>query len=304
MSRTRIRSGFTLIELLVVIAIIAILIGLLLPAVQKVREAAARMKCQNHLKQVGLAVHNYHDTLQAFPPGQLNLWGQNTVGNGNIRECWMQQVLSHMEQDNLYRQIQTFRATTLTCFIPGADNKIATLICPSDPSGGKNVTVPGNAQGFHGNYVLCAGSTIYGNNGGGANMNGVAYPLSAVKITDISDGTTNTLLGSEVLVVPDTGTHDLRGRYHNTWEGNNLFSTLNVPNTTVGDRSQYCNNNRFAPCQSNGSDNLIQSARSMHTGGVNVLLADGSVRFVSNTINATTWTNLGSRTGGEVISNF
>jgi prepilin-type processing-associated H-X9-DG protein len=121
----------------------------------------------------------------------------------------------------------------------------------------------------------------------------------------VTDGTSNTLMGSEVLVVPDTTQHDLRGRVYNTWQGNTLFSTLYPPNTPVGDVSSYCFNfPPSAPCQGLSTTNVVQSARSQHTGGVNTLLADGSVRFVSNTVALTTWQWLGTRAGGEELANY
>jgi len=304
------RTGFTLIELLVVIAIIAILIGLLLPAVQKVRAAAARMSCSNNFKQLGLALHNHEGALGTFPPGQLNYLGQNHLTNGNIRQCWMHQLLPYMEQDNLHRALKASEAGTGTYYFPGSANQIKSLICPSDPNGGKNVTVPQN-QGFHGNYVLCAGSTLFGNGGAnqGATLNGMFFcvptaPFAGIRMAGVSDGPSNTLMASEILVVQDTSAHDLRGRYHNTWEGNTLFSTLYPPNTTVGDRSSYCVAAPNAPCQGLGTTNLVQSARSAHTNGVNVLLGDGSVRFVSNSVTPANWTSAGSRAGNESNSNL
>jgi len=300
------RWAFTLIELLVVIAIIAILIGLLLPAVQKVREAAARATCQNNIKQVAIGLHSYHDANSTFPMGQQNLLGVNHATNGLIRQCWMQPTLPYLEQEALFRQIETNQPSNYTCFLPGVDSKIKPLICPSDPNGGKNITAgattstPNPSQGFHGNYVVCAGNTLFGNAGGGNPLNGMFYPLSKTRMTDVTDGTSNTLMAAEVLVSPDTGAHDLRGRYHNTWEGNTLFSALYPPNTTVGDRSSYCVPLPKAPCQGLGTTSFIQSARSQHTGGVTVVFGDGSVRFVRDSINLTAWQSAGSRNGGEV----
>jgi len=295
--------GFTLIELLVVIAIIAILIGLLLPAVQKVREAAARATCSNNMKQVALGLHAHHDALLLFPMGQQNTLGTNHATNGNNRQCWEQPLLPYIEQGPLYAQIQASQPTVGTYSITGVDSKIKTLMCPSDPNAGKNVTVPGNAQGFHGNYVLCAGNTLFGDTGQGTALNGMFYCLSKTKISEVTDGTSNTLMGSEVLIALDTTTHDLRGRYNNTWQGNTLFSALHQPNTTVGDRSDYCNAIPKAPCQALGGTSTVQSARSMHTNGVNVVLADGSVRFVQNGVTLTTWQNAATRAGGEVLAN-
>jgi prepilin-type processing-associated H-X9-DG protein len=199
--------------------------------------------------------------------------------------------------------------TNYALVAPGHEVQVPTFMCPSDPQAGKNLTAgaltnPVASQGFHGNYVLCAGSTIFGNGGGGNNLNGAFYPLSKHKITDMIDGSSNTLFGSEVALVPDTATHDLRGRYHNTWQGNVLFSTAQPPNTTVGDVSNYCNSALYAPCQALSGNNLQQYARSRHTDGVNALLGDGSVRFVSNSVNPLTWAALGTRELGDMINDF
>jgi len=304
--KTRQKAGFTLVELLVVIAIIGILVALLLPAVQSAREAARRMSCSNNSKQVALAMHNYHDTYKLFPPGQFNRLGQNTIGNTFMRECWMQPILPFIEQQPMADAIQIGHNTTYTFYVRGAaENVVPTLVCPSDPNGPKTITAGAasptatNNQGFHGNYVACAGSTLFGNNNQGDNLNGVFFSLSRTKFSSIVDGTSNTLMFSEILVSPDTGSHDLRGRYHNSWEGNSWFSTLYPPNTVVGDRSQYCIAKVYAPCQALGNSALIQSARSLHPGGVMTGLSDGSVRFVAETVDLLVWNAAGTRENGE-----
>jgi prepilin-type N-terminal cleavage/methylation domain-containing protein len=302
------RPGFTLIELLVVIAIIAVLIALLVPAVQKVREAAARTQCQNNLKQIGLALHGYHDSYKLFPPGQFNkIATDSTTYN---RACWFHAILPYVEQTALFSQMDPTLRTgnTMAFTVSGHEILVPVFMCPSDGNAGKNITngatTPAASQGFHGNYVLCGGSSAFGNGGDGDNLNGTFYSLSKNKMASIVDGTSNTLFASEIVLVRDTTVHDLRGRYHNTWQGNVLFSTQLPPNTTTGDVSSYCIAGLKAPCQALSTSNVVQYARSFHTGGVNVILGDGSVRFVSDGITPGTWLNLGTRSGNEPASDF
>jgi prepilin-type N-terminal cleavage/methylation domain-containing protein/prepilin-type processing-associated H-X9-DG protein len=312
-SRRRRPSAVTLIELLVVIAIIAVLIGLLLPAVQKVREAANRMKCSNNLKQVGLALHNYHDSHGVFPVGQFNGIRQNSKEWN--RACWVQFVLQYLEQDALYRDFESVKTSNIGMLSSTKkDAVVSSLMCPSDPQSPKRDSWSlnnGLMQGFHVNYVLCAGSTVYGT---AVALDGTFYVQSRTKITDMTDGTSNTLIGSEIRLAPEDRSattqqlgNDLRGRYSNAWTGNILFSTLNPPNTSVPDaQSVNCVLNfPHAPCTNQAGDpgNALY-ARSYHSGGVNALLGDGSVRFIQNNVNAAVYRALGSRAGGEVPGEY
>jgi prepilin-type N-terminal cleavage/methylation domain-containing protein/prepilin-type processing-associated H-X9-DG protein len=321
------QPGFTLIELLVVIAIIAVLIGLLVPAVQKVREASSRGKCQNNLKQVGLALHCYHDTFNCFPPGQVDYLTSDNPRPYGDRRCWMHLILSYLEQPALQREIEAWMQTSgpgnrgQIWWAPDRWTVIPSLVCPSDPKSPKVITgadgagltggTPQTSTGFHGNMVLCAGSTIYNPPGPvppadhlGTKRNGLFYPLSSVRLRDIDDGTSNTLMGGEIIVVPDgPGTtweadRDFRGGYYNSWDGNTLFSTLYPPNSTAPDRVDECLPYPRAPC-SKGSDDLVMTLRSYHPGGVNALLADGHVRFISDMVANNVYQALGTRAGGE-----
>jgi prepilin-type N-terminal cleavage/methylation domain-containing protein/prepilin-type processing-associated H-X9-DG protein len=314
LSPWRNRSAFTLIELLVVIAIIAILIGLLLPAVQKVREAAARMKCSNNLKQLGLALHNYHDTAGALPPSQpqgyyYGSWYVDPQVRDRDRSCWVGFILPGIEQNALGTQYQNYLTTlpNYTCFSPFANTHINTLLCPSDGNSPKLGTVPGNSQGTHTNYVVAHGSGFAtpSSSPNGTNLDGIFYGRSKTKFTDIADGTSNTVMVSEILVSPDVGGgHDVRGRIWNSIHAGTSFSTLYPPNSTVGDNPQtYCQPIPGAPCGSQSVANSFILARSRHSGGVNAAMADGSIRFVTNSITPTTWLWMGTRAGNEVIPN-
>jgi prepilin-type N-terminal cleavage/methylation domain-containing protein/prepilin-type processing-associated H-X9-DG protein len=314
-------AGFTLVELLVVIAIIGVLVALLLPAVQAAREAARRMQCNNHLKQVGLGLHNRHDVHLKFPQGQYNPIGADpTPATPWNRACWWHDLLPFVEQQNLYNALEAYTKQTpappyITWAVnsdgnnpstPGRNTVVKMFLCPSDKNGLKNRTVTANEQGFHGNYVLCGGSNFFNPTADptGIDMNGMFYVFSKTRFADVTDGTSNTLMGGEIMVIKDTNVHDLRGRYYNTWQGNNLFSTLYPPNTPVGDRSNYCINTREAPCQGLTATSVVQSVRSFHPGGGNFLLGDGSVRFITNNINLTTYQALGTREGGEPLTDF
>lgn len=314
-TRPRGRRGFTLIELLVVIAIIGVLIGLLLPAVQKVREAANRAKCGNNVKQIGLALHGYHDAQGRFPGGYL--WMQVWTNAASDESTWISHLLPYIEQDNLSRTwddnlsghwfgepspdplVDPVRSTFLKIFL-----------CPSDPGPATVVTTafPYFARGNYG-----------ANNGIGPMKVAMAPPFdpnatvvvpgvfmqnSKVRIADIPDGTTNTVFVAELLKSPGD---DFRGVMH--YPEGPLYQHNRTPNSSTPDefRTSLCVSAPLAPCIGTYPDwstrRVILTARSAHVGGVNVLLGDGSVRFVANSINLSTWQALSSPQGGEVVGN-
>jgi prepilin-type N-terminal cleavage/methylation domain-containing protein/prepilin-type processing-associated H-X9-DG protein len=311
MGRARQRtSGFTLIELLVVIAIIGVLIGLLLPAVQKVREAASRMKCQNNLRQIGLAMHNHANGHRALPEGVSN--GTPYWGQGN----WQVTVLPYLEQDAIRGLYLDYGVSGGRNYfhvenINGATGKqIGMLLCPSDvpntagwPANPRSVT-------YH-NYVVNFGNTGINETADwqAATYNSLTFQGAPFtrgrpqRLSAIRDGTSTTLMLSEV--IQGQG-RDLRG---NTWWGTGSgFVTSLRPNDSAPDLSwsnaNWCNPNPPNPPCSFRTSVYVFGARSWHTGGVNVVMCDGSTRFVTNDIGAAVWQALSTTRGGEVVGDF
>jgi prepilin-type N-terminal cleavage/methylation domain-containing protein/prepilin-type processing-associated H-X9-DG protein len=309
------RRGFTLVELLVVIAIIGILIALLLPAVQAAREAARRTQCVNNIKQVCLGLHTFHDTHQHLPHGTYNYldrhWGQPPpYNNMQNRRCWMHDTLPYLEQGPLYERFDEYMNSGVVSalWFPELHTVVPPLMCPSDPLSPKLHTFWGDGgnetQGFSGNIVTCAGSDYFNDNGNlesSANRDGLFFAVSKVRIEDIKDGTTNTAMATEIILSPDVTDHDIRGRYYNPSHGGVLFSTRIPPNTMIPDRFNWCSSRpvRRAPCIWTGR-NMFLSPRSYHPGGVNLGMADGSVHFLSDSVDPDAFEAAGSRDGGEL----
>ena len=320
-----------------VIAIIAILIGLLLPAVQKTREAAARMKCSNNLKQLGLAFHNYHDANGKLPPGMGDYgccWG-----------TWVMFTFPYIEQQAMFNNFVNLNGWDGTGErYNGANNqpkvtsnRLAVLTCPSDTPAIGTGNMPNHNYAVNFGNTNFYGTTISGVTFGGAPFR--AYP--AAWLTDtaqqaaygwaqpdsdkqnkfpqngkagqpqqalvgITDGTANTLMAAEVIQGQGG---DLRGFIW--WGSASGFTTFNPPNSNAPDvmTGGSCNVGATwnIPCTTLNSQQFpkMSSARSRHSGGwVNVVFCDGHVQFVSNSINPATWLALGTSTGGEVLGNF
>lgn len=297
------RSGFTLIELLVVIAIIAILIALLLPAVQQAREAARRSTCKNNLKQIGLALHNYYEANNAFPPGHI-------LSSNCSRQfgSWVGGLLPYLEQQAL-REVYV---DTTDWWRPANQNarsfKVDVLVCPSDVSV-STFNTPFDF-GFRGNYAANVGIGTYsrshcvsGPAHVGLSVKGPFILNSRTALNDITDGTSSTLAIAEIRRVK---ANDSRGALFAD-SGTNLYSHDFVPNATVDDLTERCVSqpDRGLPCTSNGSSGPHRlTSRSLHTGGAQGLLFDGSVRFFSENIDLSIWQALASIDGGEVIGEF
>jgi prepilin-type N-terminal cleavage/methylation domain-containing protein/prepilin-type processing-associated H-X9-DG protein len=375
------RTAFTLIELLVVIAIIAILIGLLLPAVQKVREAAARMSCSNNLKQLGLAAHNYHDVNGKLPPAVVMTYAIHDDPNSNpngqeitlditqpFGPNWAVLILPFIEQDNLFKlaNVQAYpgggaswKPGQLPSSLPfdrtwrGIRGQvIKTYLCPSDPNNGalyndtSGVDCPAEAGWARGNYAANCGFTDFDHTVGGFNApnnepfggpgdstsDGIpAHMVSPIskgppmainfgsKLTDFTDGTSNTILFNEVragingldprgvwaLGMPGSSVTDA-GRNYNPTPNNSLGDDGNSGDELqqaykfwyvgIGARDQM---GAFPNVPGDSVNSAM--ARSKHIGGVNACFADGSVRFVSNSVTQWIWCLLQSKNDGQVL---
>jgi prepilin-type N-terminal cleavage/methylation domain-containing protein/prepilin-type processing-associated H-X9-DG protein len=306
MSRRNARHprGFTLIELLVVIAIIAILIGLLLPAVQKVREAAARMKCSNNLKQLAIAVHSYHDANSRFPYSAGPGYAFNATGTNSW--SWIARTLPYIEQGNLYAAggLGSNPMPSLASVPAVVATQIPTFQCPSDPNSSTARTDTADISPTVSTVGITNYKGVCGNNWGwGANAytppsgsyngldagNGIFYRTDynrSLTMTSITDGTSNTLMIGEDLIAI------------NKWAAwpyfNAATGTCAIPlnNALVAGQPGYGNPGDWPD---------VYSFRSRHTNGANFALADGSVRFVNQSISLTTYRNAATYAGGEVL---
>ncbi len=301
------RPGFTLIELLVVIAIIAILIALLVPAVQKVRESAARMQCQNNLHNLALATHSFHDANKSMPASMGSSWC--------CWGTWPILIMPYIDQGNLAGLYVNWGGDDSTgprySAAPNTTNvssrRLAVLTCPSDmpnmPFGG---LTNHNYAANHGNTDYGQAERLNGTVFGGAPFKPARNKFqssSEITFQSITDGVSNTLLFAEV--VQGQGS-DLRGFI---WWGDAAnFTAYNGINSSTPDviyTPGYCNNQVDLPCTGTptATNPTMMAARSRHSGsGASVALCDGSVRFVTQTISLATWRALATSRGGESVS--
>ena len=317
------RSAFTLIELLVVIAIIAILIGLLLPAVQKVREAAARMSCQNNLKQFGLGLHNYHDPNNGLPSNIR----PDAVSTVRVR--WATYLLPYIEQDNLFRSVSLsvnwHQPANLN---PGFGTRLKTFECPSAPNGAiidgapdtspqwTNIVANGDYSGFYGvspELEQLGLITV----GTGRIDNGAISKTVKLNFGGFTDGLSNTLHLTESAGRPDVYR---AGKLFQKASGNNRVngggwcrpaSEMNVLRgasadgaTIPGTQAINATNGELLGAYPHSYYNTDGSGQvyGFHSGGVNALMADGSVRFIRQSINISAFAAMVTRNGGEVLA--
>ncbi|HEY2155198.1 MAG TPA: DUF1559 domain-containing protein [Isosphaeraceae bacterium] len=367
--RSRVRPGFTLIELLVVIAIIAVLIALLLPAVQAAREAARRAQCVNNLKQIGLALHNYHSTSDCFPLGvsrylypgftayNWDSWSSHALMLGALEQTQLYNAANFSLGNNMPNSIGFYANSTVT------NTRISVYLCPSDANAGSLAvlrTADNRMDTLDMNYVASAGTTTNSpNNTAPTNAwatmgsTGLFWWYIPYGIRDCTDGSSNTVAFSEALVTNGGSGANAAATISNTYPGNSvqgiagaggaaqqydanqnpaaILTGLNACSTAFATKTGLNNLrgvfwevgslgmtmfNTIAPpnskqwlwgdCRFTGggypNDATFANTSSNHSGGVNVMMADGSVRFVKNSISQNTWWALGTRAGGEVIS--
>ncbi|MEI6686055.1 MAG: DUF1559 domain-containing protein [Planctomycetota bacterium] len=326
MNLIKFRKGFTLIELLVVIAIIAILIGLLLPAVQKVRESSAKMSCTNNIKQIALALHGYHDRALQFPPGCTPDLAPNAASWGS---SWKVFILPNIEQNGIFSNWQftgssgAFNANNQS-YVNNSKVTIKTYRCPSSLLPAYETS--NNKQMFT-SYVGIAGSVLTAMNGGNHGQvsgGGILFPNSAITLSGIPDGTSNTIMVGEqsdhlrdaagLPTIGGAGAITSQGPWGWTMGCNN--DTRVPPNYQSGgdNRAFQTSTTRWSINQrglgntsGNGTNEdagVNVPLSSGHTGGVNVAMADGSVKFISQNIPLLTLQYLSDRADGNVVSSY
>jgi prepilin-type N-terminal cleavage/methylation domain-containing protein/prepilin-type processing-associated H-X9-DG protein len=297
-------SGFTLVELLVVIAIIGILVALLLPAVQAARETARRMRCTNHLKQIALALHNYHDSYRAFPAGSMYSQPTGPILSGPYAWGMMVFILPYMEKKNEFDTIDfsqpdcggTIRALQAADAPNPSAAPISELLCPSDPSSGQSILsgptgplplsgdcgtlYPGNYLGVAGDDEETAGCIgIY-------DGNGLFFDLSSKRFADVTDGTSTTLMVGERGIPTDLG-----------W-GWMVCGGTECEHFISAERG-------LSPGASLPTSlSILQHFWSWHPGGVSFAFADGSVRFLTYEIDYNSYVGMSTCDEGEVVSDY
>ncbi len=324
------QTGFSLVELLVVIAIIGTLVALLLPAVQAAREAARRMQCANNLKQIGLAVHNYATQHGALPIGLVaSPLSTQPSPRGLPGHTAQAMLLPFLEQSNVLAQYDFGIRNVNSGNREATGTQIPVYQCPSDNSSGRTAAnaVFGTEMG-RSNYVVCFGTDTMLRDANQKNITthpdrtGVDFETDGAfrmdgsrRWNNFQDGTSNTIMSSEVLAGQDdskstSDVWDARGLWAWHMMGSFCYTHRNLPNTDVGDvmpsggGSLNCVDAPHMPCDNSAGcqwDVMHAAARSRHPGGVNVVFVDGHVSFISDTIDLHTWQCLGAIADGEVV---
>jgi prepilin-type N-terminal cleavage/methylation domain-containing protein len=327
------QRGFTLIELLVVIAIIAILIALLLPAIQQAREAARRTQCRNNLKQIGLALHNYESTFTVFPPGDCSF----NFGAGEIPQASTHAyLLPYIDGTNNYNTFDfSYQVNGNTRNAQARIQYIPSYHCPSEIQPPRNL-VAGIIDANSTNYMQCLGAHAQQNPTSRTQFHGIFFRNSRTRMAEITDGTSNTAMFGEIkkgpnfatgslAVVPAGDSNDFRvaTRDTATWAGNDLLTAPAACENRATSAWMYRGlqyyrglivatyythtltpNARLRDCVNTNALWGHVAARSYHVGGAHIVLADGSVRFASENIDANLWRGVGTMGNGEVNGEF
>lgn len=303
-----IRRGFTLIELLVVIAVIAVLIALLLPAVQQAREAARRSQCKNNLKQIGLALQNYHDTVNCFPFALR--------GSGGNQFSALSQLLPQLDLTPLYKKIDFKLMVTTPANAAVGMIELTQFRCPSDFQN------PLSAAGGAINYIPNKGTNVLWNDPAG---NGVIYYQSSIRLGDIKDGTSQTVAfsernvtdGSTGISTPDADTYlsaldpanpDQAYQFCEAVDVTNLANQfgnhMGAPWMHGKHAYQHISPPNRRSCGFQPAGKAAMTASSRHSGGVHVQMCDGAVRFLNNSVDIAVWRAIGTRNGKETVANY
>ncbi len=300
--------AFTLVELLVVIAIIGVLVALLLPAIQAAREAARRAQCSNNLRQLGLALQNYHDTHNRFPGAcHRDPWSGGNHRTGSV----LVKLLPYVEQAAIYDQIDFNEDVTQWFFDNHRHTWIPAFVCPSDPRGSvhadraqSNYGISLGAQRMSSQGGWCTmyeghvrGPSGHGSTNDGSQISGLFSRFFwAANLAEIIDGTSNTIAMGEIR--PMCGDHHEQGWFH----GNSLWTATTAPINfpTCRGEQQYQANS----CYAHNNWQTSQGFKSRHPGGAQFVFADGTVHFLTETIDYQTYQYLGARASGQVVGSF